>query len=67
MSSWTNVTAALVNGSNVSTTLTTSSFADAQSQVTAMRLRGFWVVNTAAGIIYNQYIPSTAILSLTVV
>jgi hypothetical protein len=65
--SWSNVTATLIGGSNVSTTLTTTNWPDAMSQVTAMGLRGFWIANAAAGIVYNQYIPATAILSLTVI
>ena len=64
---WSNVTCTLVGGANVSTTLTTTNWPDAQQQVAAMGVRGFWFTNTAAGVIYNQFVPPTAILTLTVV
>lgn len=51
---------------NVSYALQTSSYPDAVLAVqNGMKNGGFWIQNTAAGIVYNQFIPSTAIVSVT--
>ena len=65
--SWGNVTATLIGGSNVTTNVLTTNWPDAQTLVASMGLRGFWFTNTSSGVVFNQFIPPTAILVLTVV
>ena len=66
---WSNVTLVVNTGganANVSYTLNTSDYQDGVATIqNSMKSGGFWIQNTAAGIVYNQFIPSTAIVSVT--
>lgn len=70
MAEWQSVTLVVNTGSgnaNVSSTLTTSSLTDGQQSIqNSIRNGGFWIQNTAAGLIHNQFIPATAILAVTI-
>ena len=51
---------------NVSYTLSTSDYQEGVAAIqNSMKSGGFWIQNTAAGVVFNQFIPSTAIVSVT--
>ncbi len=69
MATWQNVTLVVNQGgsnTNVSYTLTTTSYREGVDAIqNGVKSGGFWIQNTAGGAVYNQFIPSTSIVAIT--